>query len=117
LALAATVLVPGEAWFGSNLARFVTLISAIALLVIPYLQLAALRNPSSRYGDFSKYIGGYANKIQEIISDVKSLRRYERLMEVLALADTNLNDVRVAWPDVIHAADASIGRERATGGD
>lgn len=101
-ALAATVLVPGDAWGGSNVARAVTLVSAIALLVIPYLQLAALRNPASRYADFSKYIGAYSNKIQEIIADVKSQRRYERLMEVLALADANLNDVRVTWPKLMN---------------
>lgn len=101
LALAVTLLVPAAAWGHSEIARVVTLVSAVALLVIPYLQLAALRNPASRYADFSKYVGGYAHKIQEIIADVKSQRRYERLMEVLALADANLNDVRVTWPKLI----------------
>ncbi len=106
-ALAATVLLPAAAWGHSNIARLVTLISAIALLVIPYLQLAALRNPSSRYADFSKYIGAYSHKIQEIIADVKSQRRYERLMEVLALADANLNDIRVTWPKLMSEIDSS----------
>jgi hypothetical protein len=107
-ALAATILVPAAAWSVSNIARLVTLVSAVALLVIPYLQLAALRNPSSRYADFSKYIGGYSQKIEEIIADVRSQRRYERLMEVLALADGNLNDVRVTWPRLMTEIEARV---------
>jgi hypothetical protein len=108
-ALAATFLVPAAAWADSGVARLVTLVSAIALLVIPYLQLAALRNPASRYADFSKYIGAYSHKVQEIVADVKSPRRYERLMEVLALADANLNDVRVTWPNLMNQMDPGAG--------
>lgn len=112
-ALSATFLVPAAVWGQSDVGRTVTAVSAVALLVIPYLQLAALRNPSSRYADFSKYIGGYAHKIEEIISDVKSARRYDRLMEVLALADANLNDVRVTWPDLMREIEATPEGHRA----
>jgi hypothetical protein len=108
VSLVATFYLPGIAWGGTELGRAVTMLSAIALIIVPYLQMAVYRDPPTRHQDYAFYIGGYAHKIEEILADVKSVRRYERLMEVLALADKNLNDVRVKWPAIMSKVEAEL---------
>lgn len=98
----------------TDLVKAVSVVAAIVLIIVPYLQMALFRDPPTRFQDYSFYIGGYAHKIDEIIADVKSVRRYERLMEVLSLADKNLNDVRVKWPEISAWADSwPSSRDRA----
>ena len=112
VALAVAFYLPGSFVAGADLVKTASVASALALIIVPYLQLAVFRDPPTRHQDYSFYIGGYAHKIDEIISDVKSIRRYERLMEVLALADRNLNDVSVKWPDLMEKVDRELDLRR-----
>ena len=101
LALLTASIVPVSDMISQVAKDSITVLSAIILVGGPYFQMAVVRDPPSRFRDFSRYIGGYADKIIEILSDVRSARRYERLIELLRHADENLNHVRVEWPNLM----------------
>jgi hypothetical protein len=108
VALVVAFYLPGMLVAGTDLVKATGVAAALVLIIVPYLQMAVYRDPPTRHQDYSFYIGGYAHKIDEIVADVKSVRRYERLMEVLALADKNLNDVRSKWPELTEKIDKEL---------
>ena len=101
LSLLTASVIPISTKIGQGQKDLITILAAVMLVGGPYALAAIVKNPASRYRDFSKYIGNYADKIVEIQSEVRSPRRYERLLEILALAEKNLNDVRVEFPRAV----------------
>jgi hypothetical protein len=97
LALIAVSFDPISAHVPKEIQDIVTILAGAALVIGPYLQSWIIKDPPSRYKDYVTYISGYANKITSILTDVKSRNRYEKLIEILNLADQNITGAKTEW--------------------
>jgi hypothetical protein len=81
--------------------EFVAIVAALTLVLGPYIQSAMIKDPPSRFKDYSRYIAGYASKIGGLLADVRSKNRYEKLVEIIQLAEQNLTDAKTEWSNLL----------------
>ena len=75
-------------------------ITAIALVGSAIYYAAIGANTPERYTDHSKYIGSYADKLEEVLGEKKLAASVKtaRLQELIRLASWNLRDAKDKWP-------------------
>lgn len=79
----------------------VTIGAAAALVAGPYILSALVKDPHTRYRDYSRYIANHAGKISQLMTDVKSKNRYDKLVEAVQAADQNLTDAKTEWRSLL----------------
>ena len=92
---------PLSAHVPKNAQEFFVVLAAMMLVMGPYIQSAMVKDPPSRFKDYSRYISGYASKINGLLSDVRSKNRYEKLVEIIQLAEQNLTDAKTEWSNIL----------------
>ena len=82
---------------------WITAIAAITLVIGSLIYMVVGKNPPERFRDYSHYIDGYANRLEEVLSDaaIADDIKNVRVIEVVRLANINLQAVKSNWPGVM----------------
>lgn len=87
----------------ANIQQWITAISAITLVVGSLVYMVVGKNPPERFRDYAHYIEGYSNRLQEILADsaIPEDTKNVRIIEIVRLANFNLQAVKSNWPSVM----------------
>jgi len=83
-----------------NANTLIAVVSSVTLVIASTLYMIIGRDPPERYIDYSRYIEGYARRIDEIAANdgLDDVTRKMQLREIVHLANLNLTDVKAQWP-------------------
>ncbi|MDB5334773.1 MAG: hypothetical protein JWN70_392, partial [Planctomycetaceae bacterium] len=84
----------------------VSVIAGIVLLLDTILPLFAGKDSPERCEDYAKYIMGYKDSLDEALVDISLMPEVKnaRLTETIALAESNMRDVKAKWPNLVRTA-------------
>lgn len=99
-AFAAAYVHPLPQLLGASGIQFVGLAAAVVLILDGILPIFLGDDTSERLSEYAFYIRGFGGMLLDTLADegLPTEVRRARLVEVLAMANKNLEDVRAKWP-------------------
>ena len=91
----------------------VSVVAGLVLLLDTVMPIFIGRDNPERYQDYSKYILGYKDALDQTLDDMKlaAEAREARINEIIGLAQANIRDVKSTWPNLVRTALSTTERD------